>query len=213
MMNDLQIFENTNLGKVRLFDNDGRVEFVGKDVCDALGYQNATVAMNNHCRGEAKYLPVQTEGGMQDMRVISEPDLYRLVAGSTLPEAIKFEAWVFEEVLPSIRKTGGYHIPAAEWRRLTDHMIQKMDSFFHRADPRIRELDHRHMNGWKELMLDMVEEAKWEKFEAINKLAVVKNAYNDLLKDDFAGEKLIEQEERRWKRPPRKAYLGSRTGS
>jgi prophage antirepressor-like protein len=157
--------------------------------------------------------PLSTPGGNQEMLCVSEQGLYEVIFSSTKPEAIRFRAWVTGEVLPSIRKTGGYQIPATEWQRLTDHMIQKMDNFFHRADPRIRELDHRHLDGWKELMLEWAEEAKREKWEALGKLAVVRDAYNDLLKDDFAAGRLIEQEERRWRLPARKGYLDSRTGS
>lgn len=64
--------------------------------------------MNDHCKGVTKRYPLQTAGGMQDVRVLTEPDVYRLIVKSELPEAQKFEAWFFEEVLPTIRKTGSY---------------------------------------------------------------------------------------------------------
>jgi len=88
--------------------------FVGKDICEALGYKNATDAMNDHCKGVAKRYPLQTAGGMQELRVISEPDVMRLVVSSTLPAAQAFERLVFEEILPTIRKTGKYISPGAE---------------------------------------------------------------------------------------------------
>ena len=64
--------------------------------------------MKQHCKGVTKRYPLQTAGGQQDIRVLTEPDMYRLIAGSQLPAAQRFETWVFDEVLPSIRKTGGY---------------------------------------------------------------------------------------------------------
>ncbi len=82
-----------------------------KDVCDVLGYANASDAINQHCKGVAKRYPLQTTGGIQEVRILNEPDTYRLITGSTLPEAERFESWLFEDVLPSIRKTGGYQIP------------------------------------------------------------------------------------------------------
>ena len=82
--------------------------FVAKDVAEALGYVDPTTAVRSHCKGVLKLHPLQTLGGQQDFRVISEADVMRLVVSSTLPAAEKFERWVFEEVLPSIRKTGAY---------------------------------------------------------------------------------------------------------
>ena len=72
-----------------------------------------TTAMNSHCKGVALRYPLQTAGGLQDVRVLSEPDVLRLIVRSTLPEAERFEKWLFEEVLPAIRKTGSYTAPGA----------------------------------------------------------------------------------------------------
>ncbi|WP_019087380.1 BRO family protein [Komagataeibacter europaeus] len=87
---------------------DGEPAFVGKDVCERLGYANPNKAMNDHCKGVTKRYPLQTPGGLQEVRVLFEPDVLRLIIKSKLPEAEEFERWVFEEVLPAIRKTGGY---------------------------------------------------------------------------------------------------------
>ncbi|MGE8318345.1 MAG: Bro-N domain-containing protein [Comamonas sp.] len=88
---------------------DGEPWFVGKDVADALGYADPTTAMRSHCRGVQKLHPISdTLGRMQETRLISEPDMLRLIVNSTLPAAERFERWVFEDVLPSIRKTGSY---------------------------------------------------------------------------------------------------------
>lgn len=86
--------------------------FVAKDVAEALGYANPTDAITRHCKGVVKRYPLSTPGGIQEVRILSEPNVYRLVAGSNLPQAEKFEAWLFEEVLPAIRQTGRYEIPA-----------------------------------------------------------------------------------------------------
>lgn len=97
---------------VRTVEIDGEVYLVGKDVAAALGYANETDAMNRHCRGVAKRYPIQDNlGRTQEARILSEGDMYRLIVNSHLPTAEKFEAWVFDEVLPTIRKTGRYSAP------------------------------------------------------------------------------------------------------
>lgn len=107
-MNELTVF-NFNQSQVRtVIDSDGTPLFCGKDVCDILGYTNANKAMGDHCKGVTKRYPLQTAGGMQEARFLTEPDLYRLIVSSQLPAAQEFEKWVFEEVLPTIRKTGQY---------------------------------------------------------------------------------------------------------
>ncbi|MDP3164392.1 MAG: Bro-N domain-containing protein [Hydrogenophaga sp.] len=93
---------------IRAMEIDGEPWFVGKDVTDALGYSNGSDAITAHCKGVAKRYPLQTPGGRQEVRVLSESDVLRLIVNSTLPAAERFERWVFEEVLPSIRKTGTY---------------------------------------------------------------------------------------------------------
>ena len=87
----------------------GEPGFVGKDVCDRLGYVNHNDAIQKHCRGVAVRYPIPDAlGRMQPTRILTEPDVLRLIVSSTLPEAEAFERWVFEEVLPSIRRTGQY---------------------------------------------------------------------------------------------------------
>lgn len=89
-------------------DEHGEALFCGKDVALALGYADPTSAIKQHCKGVVIYHPLQTPGGMQEVRFISEPDMLRLIVSSKLESAQRFEQWVFEEVLPSIRKTGSY---------------------------------------------------------------------------------------------------------
>jgi len=99
---------------------DGTPLFCGKDVASILGYKDTTNALKLHCKGVVKHHPLETPGGIQQVRFITEPDLYRLITHSKLPEAEKFERWVFEEVLPSIRKRGGYLTPEATREALRD---------------------------------------------------------------------------------------------
>jgi len=103
---------------IRAVEIDGEAWFVGKDIAEALGYTNPSKAMGDHCRGITKRYPITDRlGREQEVRLINEPDLFRLIVNSKLPSAEKFERWVFEDVLPTIRKTGGYQAeqqPAAK---------------------------------------------------------------------------------------------------
>ena len=106
-MNKLQIFNNPDFGEVRTLEENGKVLFCGSDVAKALGYAVPRKALFDHCKGVLKR-NIPTSGGIQEMSFIPESDLYRLVFSSKLPNAERFTDWVTEEVLPSIRKNGGY---------------------------------------------------------------------------------------------------------
>lgn len=111
-MNDLMIFQSPEFGQIRTVDVDGEPWLVGKDVARALGYQNPSKALSDHVDDEDKLnneslLSLGQRGGW----LINESGLYSLVLSSKLPGAKKFRRWVTSEVLPSIRKTGGYAIP------------------------------------------------------------------------------------------------------
>lgn len=94
--------------EIRIIEDSGEALFCGKDVAAALRYANTNDALSKHCKVVAKRYPLQTAGGTQQFRFITEGDLYRLIANSKLPDAEKFERWVFGEVLPSIRKHGDF---------------------------------------------------------------------------------------------------------
>ena len=100
-------FESHN---VRVITDGKHPLFVARDVALALGYKRPNDAITQFCKGAVKHRPLQTEGGMQEVRVIEEPDVYRLIFGSKLESAQKFQDWVFEEVLPSIAKDGAYQV-------------------------------------------------------------------------------------------------------
>jgi prophage antirepressor-like protein len=89
-------------------DENGEPLFVGRDICDALRYTNPAKAMADHCKGITRRYPHQTAGGVQEVRVLAEPDVLRLIVNCTLPAAQAFERLVFEEILPTIRRTGSY---------------------------------------------------------------------------------------------------------
>ena len=108
-MNHLQIFNNAELGQIRTVEIEGKIYFVGKDVANALGYSNPRDAIARHCKGVVKHDSFK-EGG-QEVALIPEGDMYRLITHSKLESAERFESWVFDEVLPSLRKTGSYEIP------------------------------------------------------------------------------------------------------
>ena len=107
MNNNIQIFKNSDFGEIRTLEENGAVLFCGSDVAKALGYARPNDAVTQHCRATVKRrTPIS--GKMQDINFIPESDLYRLVFSSKLPTAEKFTDWVTAEVLPSIRRNGGY---------------------------------------------------------------------------------------------------------
>ena len=108
-MNEITIFNNARFGEVRTIVEKGNVLFCGVDVATALGYAKPQNAIAAHCKGALKR-GTPTSSGIQTLLFIPEPDIYRLAIKSKLPGADEFERWIFEEVLPSIRKTGGYSV-------------------------------------------------------------------------------------------------------
>lgn len=106
-MNELQIFNNPEFGEIRTINENGVVLFCGGDVARALGYSRPNEAVAAHAKGTVKRRTL-TNGGEQEMAFIPESDLYRLIFRSKLPSAERFTDWVTAEVLPSIRKNGGY---------------------------------------------------------------------------------------------------------
>lgn len=109
-MNNLEIFTNKKYGQVRTLTENGKTLFCGVDIAKPLAYKNIPDALSRHCRYIVKRdIPhPQNPEKTLEMTFIPEGDVYRLIARSKLPEAEKFERWIFDEVLPSIRKNGGY---------------------------------------------------------------------------------------------------------
>lgn len=115
-MNDLQIFSNPEFGSIRTLDEDGKVLFCASDVAKALGYSRPSDAVTQHCRYTVKCrIPhPQSPDKTIEMSFIPEGDVYRLITHSNLPDAEKFEHWLFDDMLPTLRKTGSYSIVQAD---------------------------------------------------------------------------------------------------
>ena len=108
-MNELQIFNSEEFGEIRTITKDNETYFVGKDVAKALGFTNPRDAIATHVFDEDKGVDtIDTLGGKQSMTVINESGVYALVFGSRLEAAKRFKHWITSEVIPSIRKNGGY---------------------------------------------------------------------------------------------------------
>lgn len=125
-MNEIQIFNSSEFGDMRTVTIDDEPWFVGKDVAEALGYSNARDALSKHVDKEDKGVAkCDTPGGKQDLSIINESGLYALIFGSKLESAKRFKHWVTSEVLPTIRKTGGYQkqLSPAEMMRIQLGMI------------------------------------------------------------------------------------------
>ena len=111
-MNELQIFKNESFGEVRTIIIDNEPWFVGKDVASILGYAEPRSAISKKVDAEDKGVAkMETPSGEQEMTIINESGLYSLILSSKLPKAKEFKRWVTSEVLPAIRKTGGYTVP------------------------------------------------------------------------------------------------------
>ena len=135
-MNELQIFNSEEFGDIRTAEIDGKPYFVGTDVAKALGYNNPRDAVSRHCKGVVKR-DTPTSSGIQSMSYINEGDLYRLIMKSKLPSAEKFESWVMDEVLPTIRKTGSYRKPLT-----TVEQIQVIATGFLDHEERLNRLEN-----------------------------------------------------------------------
>ena len=141
MSKEIQIFNNEQFGKIRMIKIDDKPYFVATDIAKALGYKDTTNAIKQHCRWVVKHkVPhPQSKNKTLEVNVIPEGDMYRLITNSELPSAENFESWVFDEVLPQIRKTGSYQIPKMS-KEL--QAIFMMDSKQQQMDARITKLEN-----------------------------------------------------------------------
>lgn len=112
-MNDIKIFNNAEFGQIRTVESEDKIYFVASDIAKALGYENTSKAIADHCRWVTKrYIPhPQNPDKKIEVNVIPEGDMYRLITHSKLESAERFESWVFDDVLPSIRQNGYYESP------------------------------------------------------------------------------------------------------
>lgn len=110
-MKDIQIFNNPEFGEVRTVVIDDEPWFVAADVCRALDLGNPTRALDRLDNDERTLISIKGASNGKPVNGVNEPGLYSLVLGSRKPEAKAFKRWITHEVIPAIRKTGGYHIP------------------------------------------------------------------------------------------------------
>ena len=116
-MNELRVFNNPEFGQVRMVEFDGKPFAVGNDVANALEYARPHEAVTAHCKGAVSY-SLPTNGGVQAVKAIPEGDIYRLIVKAAdqsrnldiKAKAERFERWIFDEILPQIRKTGSYAV-------------------------------------------------------------------------------------------------------
>lgn len=141
MENNLMIFKNEEFGEIQVLENDSKYEFEATGVAKMLGYVNPYDAIQRHCQkdGVVKHEVIDNLGRKQIKNFITEGNLYRLITHSKLPDAEKFERWVFDEVLPSIRKHGGY---IAGQEGMSDEEL--MAKAILMANSKIQELNHRN---------------------------------------------------------------------
>ena len=146
-MNEIQIFQNQEFGAIRTISNErGEAMFCAKDVCDTLGYNNSRDALRNHVEAEdVEKFDTPTKGGKQKLNYINESGLYALVLFSKLDSAKRFKHWVTSEVLPSIRKQGGYIMarPDESDEVILARALQIMQATLQRRDEQIAQLKPR----------------------------------------------------------------------
>lgn len=119
MNNKITVFTNDYFGTIRTLEIDGEPWFVGKDTTNILGYQNGSRDINRHVDKEDRQKIMLFDGNQnKETIIINESGVYSLVLGSKLPSAKKFKRWITSEVLPSIRKTGGYNTEELENKRI-----------------------------------------------------------------------------------------------
>lgn len=123
-MNELKVFENPAFGRMRTIEIDGEPWFVGKDVAEALGYRDTSDALKKHVDADDKLTRRFADSGQaREMYIINESGLYSLILSSKLPTAKDFKRWITKEVIPSIRKTGGYQMPTTPEQRIAAALI------------------------------------------------------------------------------------------
>ena len=146
-MNEIQIFKNHEFGTIRTISNEqGEALFCAKDVCDALGYKQTHKAVKRHVdKGDGMKRPTPTASGIQTMLYINESGLYALILSSKLESARRFKHWVTSEVLPSIRKQGGYIVarPHESDEVILARALQIMQATLQRRDEQIAQLKPR----------------------------------------------------------------------
>jgi len=142
-MNELQIFKSEKFGEIEILVENGKEYFPATEVAKILGYKDPNKAINTHCKKDGWVIRpvIDRLGRTQEKKFINEGNLYRLITKSNLPQAEVFESWVFDEVLPSIRKTGMY---------ATDELLNNPDLAI-KAFTRLKEEQEKRMQLEKQI--------------------------------------------------------------
>lgn len=138
-MNDVKIFENPEFGRVRTTVIDGEPWFVAVDVCHALDIGNPSDALNRLDDDERTLVSIEGASNGKPVNGVNEPGLYSLVLGSRKPEAKAFKRWITHEVIPAIRKTGGYHVPQSPAEQMAQGLLAAQ-KLLAEKDKRIEEM-------------------------------------------------------------------------
>lgn len=165
---EIQVFENSEFGNVRTVVINGEPWFVGKDIAGILGFSNSRKAIADHVDDEDKGVTnCYTPGGKQNVTIINESGLYSLILGSKLESAKKFKHWVTSEVLPSIRKTGGYNVPKtyAEALQIAANQAKQIEE----KNRQIAQMKP-SADSWETYAGDMKQRSKEKSFRDVAKL-------------------------------------------
>lgn len=131
MSSEITVFDNPEFGSIRTLEIEGQPFWVAIDVTKVLGYKRNQNAVRTHCRQALKQ-GLLTRTGEKQVYIIPESDLYRLIVHSKLKSARRFEKWIFEEVLPQIRRTGSYTVPQNndqdKEEQVSDRLTEQLDS-------------------------------------------------------------------------------------
>jgi len=138
-MNDVKIFESPEFGQVRTTVIDGDPWFVAADVCRALDLGNPTRALDRLDNDERTLISIKGASNGKPVNGVNEPGLYSLVLGSRKPEAKAFKRWITHEVIPAIRKTGGYHVPQSPEEQMAQGLLAAQ-KLLAEKDKRIEEM-------------------------------------------------------------------------
>lgn len=108
----VMVYEHPLFGKVRMYVENGKSWFCATDIATSLGYSNPRDAIVRHCKshGVVNHDVIDSMGRIQQMKFISEGNIYRLTAKSQMPRADEFENWIFDEIVPSVVNTGSYSV-------------------------------------------------------------------------------------------------------
>lgn len=140
---NIQLFNNDQFGALRTIEDDSQTLFCASDVAKALGYARPADAITAHCKGSVKRRPLETRGGVQEVKFITEGDVLRLIVHSKLPQAQAYERWVFDEVLPAIHRSGGYIVAQVNEtpEQIMARALKIAEDTLARKDARIAELE------------------------------------------------------------------------